>query len=171
MLRGAGIGGWGSTGMAGLVPDEFDVDGNASCILESGLGSVIGAILPACNAASGEVIRTKGFRVTIVKDSCPIPALRQRQDPRILHIVASRQPSCSPRTIRHPQGKSATLQHSKFAKFVPHQNWDVRCTRAARAISNFGSVSQALFRGSVPSKRSRKGLPASNFDAAISALW
>ena len=66
--RELGIGGGGIHSIVGVIADEFDVDGSASSVVESGWDSAIGAKFPSCKGASGEVVRTKGSGETIPKN-------------------------------------------------------------------------------------------------------
>ena len=54
--------------------------------------------------------------------SSTVQCIRRHHASRILHVVPSRHPSCSPRTLRQPRGKSTGLQPTILTKFAPRRN-------------------------------------------------
>ena len=103
----------------------------------------------------------------------PVRGLRRRHAPRVLHVVASRQPLCCPRTLRHPHRKSAILQPAIFTKLAPRRYFDMGSTRTARTLARIGSLSPFLLLASrlletVPSTRTRINWPAWHVVTAIS---
>ena len=88
--REVGMAGGGFASATGGVTDEFNVDREASRILESGRGSLLGAILPARKGASGEDIRTHGVRSGEMQSpGSSAPSPWRRHASRFLRVVVS----------------------------------------------------------------------------------